>query len=237
MLAILLRPIHDAERNGKLSRYFTGHRCNLNTLDPLSNALISAETFANLLTLIQQGSPEAEARLVERFHKPLFYALRHRIGDETLASDICQETWRILLEKFRLAGPSVLDDCTLLPAYIRNTAINLYLAELKRIERRRTELDNELLEEIPDHDDGNPVEQLNRSKVQQRVREVIDGMHNARDKLILYRYYIQEQSKEQICVELGLESRHFDRVAHRARERLRQAVNKIAGDLAKDFKG
>jgi hypothetical protein len=56
-------------------------------------------------------------------------------------------------------------------------------------------------------------------------------MGNARDKLILYRYYIQEQGKEQICQELGLVQRHFDRVAYRARERLRKIVETTAIDL------
>jgi RNA polymerase sigma-70 factor, ECF subfamily len=203
----------------------------LNTSEPFTKVAYTAETFAELLTLIQQGSAVAEAELVAGFHKGLFYAMRHRIGDETLALDICQDTWRILVEKFRLLGCSALEDCALLPAYIHNTAMNVYLAEVKRVERRRTDNDCEGLLEIPDSESEQPLDQIARARVQKRVRQVIESMNNPRDKLVLYRYYIQEQTKEQICSELGLEHRHFDRVAHRARERLRLAVERTAVDL------
>ncbi|MES2603848.1 MAG: sigma-70 family RNA polymerase sigma factor [Pseudomonadota bacterium] len=169
--------------------------------------------------------------MVSQFHKGLYYAMRHRIGDSTLAEDICQETWRILLEKFRQHGTAALQDAMLLPAYIHNTAFNVFLAEQRRNQRRQTEADSDLLLDVADEGSGDFVDQLAASRIQKRVREVIDGMNNARDKLVLYRYYIQEQSKEQICRELGLDHRHFDRVAHRARERLRKAVEDTAADL------
>jgi RNA polymerase sigma-70 factor (ECF subfamily) len=194
----------------------------------------SSETFEALLARIQQGNSEAERRLVDRFDRGLYYAMRHRIGDATLAEDVCQETWRILLVKFRQAGPSAVHDTKLLPAYIHNTALNVYLAELRRRERHRTEIDSDLLHEVEDEEISDFVDQLSRHRIQQRVREVIDSMGNARDKLILYRYYIQEQGKEQICQELGLDKRHFDRVAHRARERLRKMVETTASDLRDD---
>jgi RNA polymerase sigma-70 factor, ECF subfamily len=208
----------------------------LNISEPPTKATYTAETFVSLLTLIQQGNTVAETELVTCFHKGLFYAMRHRIGDETLALDICQDTWRILLEKFRLLGCSALEDCALLPAYIHNTAINVYLAEVKRVERRRTDNDSEGLLEIPDIESEQPLDQIARARVQKRVRQVIESMNNPRDKLVLYRYYIQEQSKEQICSELGLEHRHFDRVAHRARERLRQVVERTAAELQRDLR-
>jgi RNA polymerase sigma-70 factor (ECF subfamily) len=197
----------------------------------------SMETFASLLLLIQQGNGEAERRLVDRFDRGLYYAMRHRIGDATLAEDVCQETWRILLVKFRQAGPSAVHDTELLPAYIHKTALNVYLAELRRRERHRTDIDSDLLHDVEDEEVSDFVDQLSRHRVQQRVREVIESIGNARDKLILYRYYIQEQSKEQICEELGLDKRHFDRVAYRARERLRKKVEATASDLRDDNTG
>lgn len=195
----------------------------------------SAETFSALLALIQQGNSGAELQLVRQFHKGLYYAMRHRIGNDTLAEDVCQETWRILLEKFRAQGAAAVKDVMALPAYIHSTALNVYLAEQRRHLRRHTETDSDLLLEVADEESGNFVDQLATSRIQKRVREVIDGMSNARDKLVLYRYYIQEQSKEQICRDLGLDHRHFDRVAHRARERLRKAVEETAGDLQQDL--
>ncbi len=195
----------------------------------------SGETFATLLALIQQGSGEAEQQLVSQFHKGLYYAMRHRIGDNTLAEDVCQETWRILLEKFRRQGAHAIKDALLLPAYIHHTALNVYLAEVRRDQRHKTDVDSERVLEAEDVESGALVDQLSRVRVQKRVREVIDGMSNARDRLILQRYYIQEQSKELICQELELDQRHFDKVAHRARERLRKAVEATAGELQQEL--
>lgn len=189
------------------------------------------ETFIELLTLIQQGNGSAETELVSLFHKGLYYAMRHRTGDSFLAEDICQETWRIMLEKIRSLGSGVLENPQLLPAYIHQTAMNLFIAEEKKTVRRRTDVDSEMLTEVIDENCEAAVDELARTRMQKRVREVIDGLQNARDRLILYRYYIQEQSKEQICRELSLDSRHFDRVAHRARDRLRVAVDRHAADL------
>lgn len=195
----------------------------------------SPETFADLLTLIQQGNGNAETELVNLFQKGLYYAMRHRTGDNFLAEDICQDTWRILLEKFRRLGASVLENPQLLPAYIHQTALNLFLAEEKKTVRRRTDVDHEALSDVVDDNCEAAVDELARTRMQKRVREVIEGLQNARDRLILYRYYIQEQSKEQICRELSLDSRHFDRVAHRARDRLRVAVETNATDLKSDL--
>lgn len=189
------------------------------------------ETFATLLTLIQQGNGNAEADLVNLFQQGLYYAMRHRIGDNFRAEDICQETWRILLEKIRRQGAAVLENPKLLPAYIHHTALNLFLAEEKKTVRRRTDVDHEALVDVIDDSCEAAVDELARTRMQKRVREVIDSLQNARDRLILYRYYIQEQSKEQICRELSLDSRHFDRVAHRARDRLRLAVEQHATEL------
>jgi RNA polymerase sigma-70 factor (ECF subfamily) len=193
------------------------------------------ETFADLLTLIQQGNGNAETELVNLFEKGLYYAMRHRTGDNFLAEDICQETWRILLEKIRRLGSDLLENPKLLPAYIHHTALNLFLAEEKKTVRRRTDVDHEALVDVIDENCEAAVDELARTRMQKRVREVIDSLQNARDRLILYRYYIQEQSKEQICRELSLDSRHFDRVAHRARDRLRLAVEQHATDLKSEL--
>lgn len=173
--------------------------------------------------------------MVNLFHKGLYYAMRHRTGDNFLAEDICQETWRIMLEKFRGLGSGVMENPQLLPAYIHQTALNLFLAEEKKTVRRRTDVDHEALADVVDENCEAAVDELARTRMQKRVREVIDGLQNARDRLILYRYYIQEQSKEQICRELSLDSRHFDRVAHRARDRLRLAVDQHASDLKNEL--
>jgi RNA polymerase sigma-70 factor (ECF subfamily) len=47
-------------------------------------------------------------------------------------------------------------------------------------------------------------------------------MPNERDIQVLYRFYIADEDKEEVCAELGLSSLHFNLVLHRARERFKE---------------
>jgi hypothetical protein len=44
------------------------------------------------------------------------------------------------------------------------------------------------------------------------VRRVLKEMPNERDIQVLFRFYIAEDEKDQICADLGLTSLHFNRV-------------------------
>jgi RNA polymerase sigma-70 factor (ECF subfamily) len=55
-------------------------------------------------------------------------------------------------------------------------------------------------------------------------------MPNERDIQVLYRFYIADDEKEQICADLGLTSLHLNRVLHRARERFRELYERAMRD-------
>jgi RNA polymerase sigma-70 factor (ECF subfamily) len=59
------------------------------------------------------------------------------------------------------------------------------------------------------------------------VRRILDELRSSRDRDVLYRFYLAEQDKEQICRELGLTSLHFNRVLFRARERYKELYEKL----------
>ena len=52
-------------------------------------------------------------------------------------------------------------------------------------------------------------------------------MKSARDRQVLFRFYIAEENKEDICSDLGLSSLHFNRVLFRARERFRELYEQM----------
>jgi RNA polymerase sigma-70 factor, ECF subfamily len=54
------------------------------------------------------------------------------------------------------------------------------------------------------------------------VRQILKAMANERDMQVLFRFYLAEQDKNQICADLGLTSMQFNLVIHRARERYRE---------------
>ena len=47
-----------------------------------------------------------------------------------------------------------------------------------------------------------------------------------RDREILRRFYIDEEDKDSVCRQLGIEPEHFHRVVFRARERFRGLAEK-----------
>ena len=169
----------------------------------------------------QRGELRSEAERGRRHGRGLLYVMRQRAGNLEVAEDIVQEAWRVLLEKFRAQGSTALDDPERLPAYIQHTAIKLFLAQERKHQRRRTDTDSALLDEVVDENGGDALDELMRQHLCQSVRDCIAALDNERDRKLLYWYYIEERSKQSICDELALESRHFDRVAHRARNRFR----------------
>jgi RNA polymerase sigma-70 factor (ECF subfamily) len=61
------------------------------------------------------------------------------------------------------------------------------------------------------------------------VKQVLADLSLERDRQLLYRFYVGEDDKEEICRDLKLTSLQFNRVLHRARERFRELFESAAG--------
>jgi len=55
-------------------------------------------------------------------------------------------------------------------------------------------------------------------------------MTNERDIQALFRFYLAEHDKKQICADLGLTSAQFNLVIHRARDRYRELYKRAMRD-------
>lgn len=183
-------------------------------------------TSNDLVTGIYKGDKNAESQLIQKYSRQVLYILEKRCGDPELARDICQETFLVLLEKFR---NQMIDDPSKLAAYVQQTAVNILIASRRKDARRQTFADTDLIDTYIDGA-GNPVSDLERMSIRDSVRDSILNMKNTRDKEILYRYYIHEHDKDEICQHLGIDFRHFDKVISRARSRLRDAITSSDND-------
>lgn len=79
-----------------------------------------------------------------------------------------------------------------------------------------------------------PLESVLRSERAVIVRRVLAEMASERDRQILFRFYVAEDEKDEICNDLGLTSLHFNRVLFRARERFRQLYRETSQGMEKD---
>jgi RNA polymerase sigma-70 factor (ECF subfamily) len=66
---------------------------------------------------------------------------------------------------------------------------------------------------------------------------VLRQLSISRDREILRRYYLSDDDKEVICRDLGLSPGHFDRVLYRAKQRMRELIDRQDGLKAFLFGG
>jgi RNA polymerase sigma-70 factor (ECF subfamily) len=177
-------------------------------------------TPALLVAAIGHGDKKAEAVLYQRYYQPTLFILDRKTRDPELAQDLCQEAFYITLERLRREP---LTDPDKLPAFLHSTALNLYIAEMRKADRRKTFNDQDLLDGIADVTQ-NQYRTLLRERSGIAVRRLLDAMSNTRDRSLLYQYYIEERDKEQVCADLGLSHRHFDKVLFRARQRFKELL-------------
>ena len=168
----------------------------------------------------QSINKESVEALIVRDYPGLRRLLVRHARDPALAADILNDAIVTTLEKWRagqIAKPEQI--C----GYVFQVALNLLRNHRRSIaERPERRVDSEVLERTQ----GNTasVDELAETGMAQRVRTLLQGMGSARDRTILKRFYLDEDSKETICSELGLLADQFDKVLHRARARLRELL-------------
>jgi RNA polymerase sigma-70 factor (ECF subfamily) len=177
---------------------------------------------ADLVRRIAAGDAKAEAELVERYSRGVLFLLRRRSGDPALADDLHQETFRVVLERLRGRG---IGEPEKLAGFVRATARNLFIGEVRKRTRRKTDDDSEAVERTVDVGHGQYAEAV-RAQQAAAIRELLGELGTERDREILMRFYLAEDDKEAICADLGLSSLHFNRVLHRAKQRFKEILDR-----------
>jgi len=181
-------------------------------------AIIETCSLVDLVSRIRAGDRQAEAELVERYSRGVKIIIRREVDDAAAAEDIHQETFRIGLEKIRQGD---VREPERLSGFICGVARNLVIDYFRRAARQENMTEIEEAARLP-HPASDQLQELLRKEKADLVRQVLKEMPNERDIQVLYRFYIADDEKEQICADLGLTSLHFNRVLHRARERFRE---------------
>jgi RNA polymerase sigma-70 factor (ECF subfamily) len=179
---------------------------------------------AELAIRIAAGDRNAEEELVQRYSRGVSVLWRRATNDRFLAEDLYQETFRICVDKIRRGE---LREPEKLSGFICNIARNLAVESFRRASRMGKQVGIEAAESIAD-DRSSHFNRLLEDEKARIVRQVLDELASARDREVLYRFYVAEEDKERICEDLGLSSLHFNRVLYRARERYRELYGKYA---------
>jgi RNA polymerase sigma-70 factor, ECF subfamily len=180
----------------------------------------------DLVSRIRAGNRQTEAELVERYSRGVMIIIRREVRDTAAAEDLYQETFRIILEKIRHGD---VREPERLSGFVCGVARNLVIDYFRRAARQEGMTEIEEAAPLP-HPAPDQLQELLQKEKADLVRQVLKEMPNERDIQALYRFYIADDDKEQICADLGLTIPHFNIVLHRARERFRELYRQAMRD-------
>ena len=199
---------------------------------------------ASLLASLRAGDEAAFASLVEQYHLSLVRLARLFVQDESLAGELAQETWLSVLQGLdRFEGRSSLK--TWIFTILTNKAKTRSQREKRAVSL--TDLEDPLhaqptvdpgrfndpsSENWPNHwsPDSNPVywagipeETLISQEIMRLIDRTIAGLPENQRVVITLRD-VQELSSEEVCNTLGISETNQRVLLHRARARVRQAL-------------
>jgi RNA polymerase sigma-70 factor (ECF subfamily) len=166
-------------------------------------------------------NPVEQLAAVYRDYPGLRALIRRRVQDPQLAADILQDAAVTTLEKLRageIAHPSGIG------GYLYRVALN-HVRNYRRKDRSALSSSAEL-DALWDSDDNPAVVQIDRAGWAKAARLMLEELETPRDRELLVRFYLNDESKESICSSLGLSDEHFDRVLYRARHRFRALIER-----------
>ena len=156
--------------------------------------------------------------------------LARAIGDADLASDILHDAVVTALQK--LHGGEITSRGQL-DGYVYSVALNHYRNHRRKDKSAIT--DSEQIRELADTSErSRPEESLDSVRWARTVKELLREVTPIRDRELLVRYYLNEESKDDLCANFGLTELHFNRVIFRARTRFRELLER-RGVARSDF--
>ena len=158
---------------------------------------------------------------VYRDYPGLRALIMRRTRDPHVAADILQDAAVTTLEKLRageIAQPNAIG------GYLYRVALN-HLRNHRRKDRTAVSSSTDL-ESVPDRNDDPDTGGIDRAQWADAARRMLEGLPNRRDRELLVRFYLNDDSKEDICAALGLTDEHFNRVIFRAKSRFRDLLER-----------
>ena len=179
-----------------------------------------------LLNGIRKGSRASEDAVVSSL-RPTLVAEFRRLGWGHEAEDMAHDALIVLLDKLRNSN---LQEPAKVTAYCRGIAANLSIASRRKQARRKTHLDSILIESQAS-DQPSPELELQRSRLQDQIPELINRLPRTRDQLILRGVFLKEEDKQKVQQQIDVSSSQFDRVLYRSKKRLSELVDRSCPDL------
>ena len=180
--------------------------------------------WAALVTRIRDGDSEAMAELYTVFAKGIRYFLLRNLGPEDL-DDKVHDCFVIVAQAIRNGD---LREPERLMGYVRTVVKRQIAASIDvAVQQRRNRVEFEDSMFYVSDWRENPERTVIAQQRAEIARKVLNGV-SRRDRDILNRFYVLEQSQEQICADMGLSYNQFRLLKSRAKARFGELGKKIA---------
>ena len=175
------------------------------------------QDYVNRLT---QGDADTETHFTNYFGALLLIKLRGRLRSPQLVEDARQETFLRVLNVLRNKGG--IQHPERLGAFVNAVCENV-LSETYRASSRFQQTPENAVE--PADESASAESQCLSEERKSMIRNVMADLA-APDQQILRRYFLEEQDKDEICKEMGIDRDYLRVRLHRALTRIRAALQK-----------
>jgi RNA polymerase sigma factor (sigma-70 family) len=167
-----------------------------------------------LVAGIVDGKRKFENQFIEKYRPIILSQLRRLTSDECRAEDLTHDTLILVLQKLRRDS---IREPEKLTSYLLSTARFVFYGWLRRMDNQ-VEL-KATMDDRSDLDQSISDSLINEHE-QQQLALALKRLKVDRDREIITRRYLVEQTKFEICEAMQLSRVHYDRVISRARHRL-----------------
>ncbi|MBI4876475.1 MAG: sigma-70 family RNA polymerase sigma factor [Acidobacteria bacterium] len=166
---------------------------------------------------LRANDPSVQQHFAGYFRELLLIKLRRRVRSEEIANDLVQETFLRVLTTLRSDG---LRSAPSLGAFV-NSVCNNVLREHYRSDGRLVGFP----EDSPGPPDrrAGPEDEVVTRQGQKQVRAVLRKLPS-RDRDLLRKVFFEEEDKDDVCRELGVDREYLRVLLHRARNRFRELL-------------
>jgi len=170
------------------------------------------------LQALANSDQAVESHLISHFSRPVQLKLQARLRSPELVQDARQETFLRVLTYFR--SGKTLDNPASLPGFVHTVCHNVALELLRGATRH-----DQLAENAPEPADAapSPERQMMTAERQEIVRRLLKELA-AKDRELLRRVLLEEEDKDAVCREFGVDRGYLRVLLHRARTRFKAAL-------------
>ncbi len=190
-----------------------------------------AVNWNELVAAVQRGDNEGMERLYAVFARGIRFLLIRQLGYQDVEDKI-HDTFLIVVNAIRRGD---LREPERLMGYVRTVVRRQVATHIDGLVQSRRDMgDVELGYKLVDDRHDPEAEVLGKQRF--RIMEQILRAISRRDREILTRFYLHEQTQEQICTEMGLTETQFRLLKSRAKARFGELGRRKLGNKPPDTK-